>query len=199
MTKKIRRMKNAWTRKEVATLRANWHNGLPIKQWMNELPGRSYSAIMQRAHELELGPRGRCFAVPPTTWTLIQRLLSDGVARTVNAIAAAVGCSGRHVYTTLERYHGAETRIAGWAPRTRNGGDKPAMWALGSGPDARKPRPLSPTEATRRYRKKLRNDPDRMIAREGKDWLRHAERHGNLIRRDQAASWLPTTSNHAPT
>lgn len=198
MTKKLRKMKNAWTRKEIATLRANWNNGLPIKQWLSELPGRSYSGVMQRAKELELGPRGRCSAVPTATWTLIQRLLSDGMARTVSDIAAVVGCSGRHVYTTLERHHGTEVRIADWAPRTRNGGDKPAMWALGSGPDARKPQPISATEAKRRYRKKLRNDPERMLVREAKDRIRHAERHGTLIHRDPAAAWISAIQRATP-
>lgn len=190
MSKKLRKMKNAWTDEEVAKLRANWHNGLPIKQWLGDLPGRSYSGIMQRAYELELGPRGPCTAVPTTTWTLIQRLLSDGKARTVNDIAKAIGYCGRFVYTTLERHHGTETHIADWAPRTRNGGDKPAMWALGSGPDKRKPRPITATEAKRRYRKKLKDDPERLLVREAKDRIRHAERHGSLIRRDPAAVWI---------
>ena len=67
-------------------------------------------------------------------------------------------------YATLTRWHAAKlVHIARWIRRPNGGMPRP-VFAWGDKPDAPKPAPMTETEKAKRYKQKLRADPERWSA-----------------------------------
>ncbi|CAN7302266.1 hypothetical protein LJR296_001403 [Cupriavidus necator] len=195
MSKKTRKMKSAWADEEIRTLRREWKNGKPVKDWAHKIPGRSILAIKGRAAELELGPRKIDRTGRSTTWLLMQNLLADGKPRSTLQMSQEVAVSRRALDHCVRQMHRKGLRVGDWGPQGLDG-VRPRLWVLGQAPDA--PRPPTPTRKERNHRRwlEIKKDPERLGLRYAIGKNRNAERAGRLIRRDPAASWIGTTPNH---
>lgn len=190
MTKKIRKMQNAWTESELTILRDQWGNGAPIKDWMHQLPNRSHAAIQARAREIGLGSRGKVNRTGRSiAWKLICKLLADGKPRSTKEMADEIEISRRSIDHCMRLMHGNGIRVGAWGPQGLDG-VRSRLWALGFEQDApRPPTPSSAERSSRRWRE-IKKDPERMAIRIARIRLRTAERKGRLIRRDPAAAWI---------
>ncbi|WP_227461622.1 hypothetical protein [Cupriavidus pauculus] len=184
-----------WSPEEEAILRENWSVRY-ITEWEHLLPNRSTRAICQHAIDIKLGPQFRSRQPSNTPgWRLIQRLMSDGKARTVNQIAAELGLHPTYV-GGLKKKHASEFHIAGYGEKTGPDGVKPALLILGPGEDAPMP-PKPPRSVTRkRWLESKRRDEDYRDRENAKARNRYHRRKGNLNRSDTAAAWLNQETKH---
>ncbi|USE78923.1 hypothetical protein NDR89_20010 [Cupriavidus gilardii] len=190
VAKKRRKSARAWSDEELAILAEQWKNGKPIRLWMDLLPKRTERAINNLGQALH-GPRGNTHtAGASVSWRLICRALADGAMLTPLEISERSGVSRRQVYVELKMHHGTEAHIGGYGERPQNG-YWPALWKLGPGKDAKRPKAMTVSErAKRRWRRLKEERPDYIMARTLKQRLRDAEKRGKLIRPDPAAAWM---------
>jgi len=165
-----RSCRRKWSAEEDKILRDHWHNGEPIRMWIDRLPGRNEAAAIQRAPKLKLGPRGSgCKAGNSPTWRMICQVLKSGEALSALEISKRIGISRQHVYEELRNHHPAEVHIGDYGARVNDAGYPPKLWELGPGKDEKRPKPLTQTEINRRR------------------WL---DAKQSRPRRDEAAAWL---------
>lgn len=179
-----------WSAEEEAALEANWKNGLHVRMWCDQIPGRTILAITQ--HGLErFGGRGRKYnSGNSITWRTIQRILGDGSMKSALEIAQLTGLDRNWITRELRDRYPTLVHIGGYGPRPANG-FCPRLWKLGAGQDAPKPVPMTPAEiAAKQWRKMKRERPEAIDKRNAQKRIRAAEKAGKLIRRDIAASWI---------
>ncbi|WP_156173954.1 GcrA family cell cycle regulator [Cupriavidus basilensis] len=177
-----------WTEEDDAKLREYWANGIPVRKWFTDFPGRSQSSIFCRAHALGLPARNKTVQRDEcVTWRMIQRVLSDGVARSSKELSILTGFHSAYISLQLKRHHREHLHISEWVGHRA----KMPRYTLGPGEDTPKPAPISHSAASAKWRKKMLNERPEMIdAKNARRRLRYAERAGTLIRRDPAAAWI---------
>jgi hypothetical protein len=180
-----------WNETELSVIAREWKGGKHIRMWMEELPGRSENAIHQKGVGL-YGKRGRTYeAGNSMTWRTIQRLLADK-NMTAAQLADASGLERSHIFRELKAHHPEHLHIGGWEKREHVPGGNPAIiWTLGTGKDARRPRPKSRRIIAKAHWEKMTKErTDALDKRNAKRRIRNAEKSGKLARRDIAASWI---------
>lgn len=185
---------NPWSPEEEALLRKHWGNGEPTKTVAALFPGRSASAVLKHGYDMELGPREcrrECFS---PVWEGIKRALAGGAKMTANELAAHLKVSAHAVTTQLEKHHGTEVRVGGYASVHKS----PAVnrWVLGAGRDATKPRRKTKQEINRAYSRRKWKDPEWAARQTQRARLLYAEKSGKLIRPDAATQWLKVVPQH---
>ncbi|CAG2132193.1 hypothetical protein [Cupriavidus numazuensis] len=195
MTAKKRKMQTAWSNGEIRTLRREWKNDKPVKDWAHKIPNRTVLAIKARANELGLGPRKVSLAGRSIAWSLMKQLLADGKPRSTLQMSREINVSRRSLDHCTRQMHGKSLRVGDWGPQGLDG-VRPRLWALGKGKD--KPRPPKQDRAERHHMLwlRLKKDPERLGLHYARCKNRNAERAGRLIRRDPAAAWIGTPPNH---
>jgi hypothetical protein len=137
-----------WTPQEVEKLRELCATGQSYRVIGAHL-GRSADTVFHKAKALGLGPKPLT-TERSITWLAIQRVCADGVARTVHELAAVTGAS-RHTIDLLLAH------VKRW--RTGHGAPAP-YWLPVPGKSARRPKPLTRAEMSKRFRDRLReSDP----------------------------------------
>lgn len=174
--KKQRKMKTAWSDKELKILRREWQNGKPIKDWLHLLPKRTAQGVQKRAEELGLGRRenvsraGRSISL-----ALIRQLLSDGIPRSTLQMSQEIAVSRRAAAHAMREMHGKGFRVGDYGEQPEDG-VRPCLWTLGDEPDAVRPPKTPKAERDRRRNRGFSGIPRplanvRHIAPEMRDFL----------------------------
>lgn len=175
-----------WEPAEDATLARLWIAGTPIKKIVDELPGRTYSAIAKRRQKLALPLRSGP-AADPAAHPVMQKLWRTLKKR--RATRAQLQKRSNAAHSTVTKFiqlYRPQIHICGWA-----GGPRGAFFeilAAGPGDDAPKPAALTPSEKCHRWWEKCKRDrPLDAELRLARDRVRRRERDGKHVRRDIAA------------
>lgn len=145
-----------WTTKEEELLREWWITETPVKEFLHLFEGRSYGSVLIHANN-HMGMGRRPTMVRSTyspVWVSVERLLKTGVQMNAKDIAAYLRVSARRVTDVLVAHHKGEEKavhIATWR-RAGDGWNWVQIWAIGDGPDMRKPRPQTNDDRARRKR-----------------------------------------------
>lgn len=188
---KSRAGQKRWAPAEILTLRREWLNGMPIRQWEHLLPGRSHQSIVAKALDLDLGKRG-CgpTAGNSMTWRTIQRLLSGGCMLSDKQLAEMSGLSRRYIAQEIRAHYPTCLHVGDYGPKTGTG-PAPRLWALGPGKDADRPKAMTGAQrARKRWRHLKATRPEYLDKRNARNRIKYTEAAGRLIRRDPAAAWI---------
>lgn len=143
-----------WTPEEVEKLRELCATGQSYRVIGAHL-GRTADTVFHKAKALGLGPKPLT-TERSITWIAIKRICADGVARTVHELAALTGAS-RHTIDLLlaGRQKSGQAHVKRW--RTGHGAPAP-FWLPVPGKSARRPKPLTRAQMSKRFRDRLRDD-----------------------------------------
>jgi len=145
-----------WTTKDEELLRKWWATDTPVKEFLHVFDGRSYASVLVHANKrMNLGPRPTMFrSTYSPVWVSVERLLKTGVQMNARDIAAHLGFSSRRVTDVLAAHHKGEEKavhIATWR-RAGDGWFWVAIWAIGDGPDMKRPKPQSNVDRAHKRR-----------------------------------------------
>lgn len=146
-----------WSPEEDAILRGIWATNGSLKSHLHRLPGRTWRGALVRANTIGLKARNAKQRADCYSWVEeeIDRVLADGVARTVKDIAAETVASDVRINQVLRARHGAKYRIAAWV-RTRPNGSWWPKWLIGTAADTAKPSAKNPNATARAWRARKR-------------------------------------------
>jgi hypothetical protein len=130
-------------------VRQIWRSEETIKIGLRRLPGRTYSAIKERARFLKLGPKTRSpRGIQGWIRQAIIQALTDNPALTAKELSERVGAVEKSVTTVLNHRHGKDFYISAWG---KVGASNYARrWSLGTKRDAVKPARLTTKEVSAR-------------------------------------------------
>jgi len=141
-----------WSAEEDAAVARIWANEKPLKQCMDELPGRTFEAVVRRACNLGLGtrknaPKGQS----PIAWKLIQaELMKKPGDRFDLARRAHMHPTTVHKQMKQNRFN---VHVIGWTRRCNAGPFLP-VYEIGPGEDVPKPVKQTKAEIGRRVRER---------------------------------------------
>ena len=184
-----------WSKEEIRVVTENYKLR-PLKEWAHLIPGRSSKAIYHIAQRFtakgdsiaDSRKERRRHEVP--IWKAVHDTIGSGML-SANKIAELTGFSERAIRNYLRDNIGVTVYVKDWLLRRDTGKPDEALFALGTKPNIRKPKPLKQSEIHRRYRKRLKQErPDVAAARFKREQMQKIEKQGRLIRMDPAAAWL---------
>ncbi len=146
-----------WSPEEDAILRDIWASNGSLKSHLHRLPGRTWRGALVRASAIGLKARNAKQRADCYSWVEeeIDRVLADGIARTVKDIASETVASAVRIQQVLRARHSAKYRIAAWV-RTRPTGSWWPKWVIGTDADTPKPAVKNPNETARAWRARKR-------------------------------------------
>lgn len=140
-----------WSEEEEATLREIWRTPGLLKVQVDRLPRRNADTAQKHAEKLKLGRKAH-FASP--LLDRIKALMADNMPRPVREIALLAAGSELHTRDMLRAaVERKEFSIPKYAPSPVNGNFE-ALYKLGAGRNAKKPRARTSAERCREWRRK---------------------------------------------
>lgn len=137
-----------WSEEELQVVRDMWKSTVPTKLQAHKLPGRTVHSIERMAWKLglEKKPRGHSEMLIE-----VERLLSDGKPRTTQDVFKEIAVDPGYAHVLMARLvREGRAHIAVWRQVGVNG-QWQAIYLIGAGESAKKPRPMTQRQRTARY------------------------------------------------
>lgn len=164
-----------WSPEELAILAGIWKSPIPVKCQMHLLPARTKSTACHQAARQGLGEK--CRGVSKLI-DEIEHLLKDGKSRSAAAVFKEVDINLGHARRLLNRLvTERRAHITRWEQVSGNGLWQ-AMYLIGEGVSAPKPKKMTQKERNARFERKI--DPLELQIRR----QRYTLRKKNIVRRD---------------
>jgi hypothetical protein len=181
----------SWSEEEKALLAKVWARPEGLKQSVHLFSGHTIDGIKHMAHKMGLPPRSSGPANRGgANETLILKLLEDG-PMDITEVAAKLGIWERPARFRLNALHAAGKIHIARYERFSDRGVASRIWALGSGKDAPRPKPVDRNKRERMRMSRLRReDPAAYAQLLARKRAMEAIRTGRLVKRDPAATAL---------
>jgi len=172
----------AWTEEEKNILRENWKGRNFMDDLSRLLPNRTMEAIRSA------GKRMKCHKNHKITpWVAIQEVLEDKKPRCIDELISETGYSEKAIRTAIRMYFDDGIYVRKWH-REKEGDKWRPFFLVGRGKSVSKPAKIPNYIAQRKYRERLKKEPERLAKVEARRKFR--DRGGVQVKPDIAAAWM---------